>query len=280
MVTTASGQSELSWPDAGVLDAGTEPGEWDVTGETSAQLVAGTQKLTATCTDQAGNVATDVIEVNVGCRVDADCPADERCCSVDGQCHATVAADAECDCTHPCPNNQGCLPGICDAVPQRCRPGCFPGSDSPPPYGTAPSSCAAQEGLLSFCESLPASEVTPQNMGGACMVGDNCNPITQNCPNLPLDRSQPATSPPCATLSPSCPNPTVPANCVPFAPGVNGCIPAGTIAVCGTGCNQTCGEVGGNCVKGAACTQAVDSNGNPLGPPTCTPADGTDAGCL
>lgn len=231
----------------------------------------GMHKLRVVCTDTAGNSNSDTLLVNVGCGSDQDCPAGDRCCSQDGKCYETVAEGADCDCQHPCPDNQGCLPGVCDASPMKCRPGCFPGSSSPPPYGTAPSSCASQEGLLAFCSPLPADQITPNNMGGACAVGDNCDTMTQNCPDLPLDRSQPATMPKCTTQSSACPNPTVPQDCIPLAPGVNGCFPAGPIAAGGTGCNQACGTVAGNCAKGSWCTQATDANGNPLGPPTCAP---------
>jgi hypothetical protein len=273
VVTSDNGTKELNWSSTGWADAGSAAGEFFYSNQVktwASEVGVGMHKLTATCTDVSGNVDSDTMEVNVGCGSDSDCPSGDRCCSQDGKCYATVAEGADCDCQHPCPSNEGCFPGICDAAPQKCRPGCFPGADTPPPYGTAPASCAAQDGLLSFCNNLPADQVTSQNMGGACAVGDNCDPIRQNCPDLPLDRSKPATMPKCTTLSASCPNPTVPQNCVPFAPGVNGCVPAGPIASGGTGCNQTCGQETGNCAKGTWCTQAVDQSGNPLGPPTCS----------
>lgn len=277
VVTGDNGNQLLNWPTDGFADAGSEPGVWDISSEVntwSSEVGVGMHKLTAICTDNAGDVDSDTLDVNVGCGSDSDCPSGDRCCSQDGKCYPVVAEGADCDCQHPCPSDEGCFPGVCDATPQKCRPGCFPGSDMPPPYGTAPASCASQEGLLSFCNNLPADQVTPQNMGGACAVGDNCNVITQNCPNLPLNRAEPATlvnGVACTTLSSSCPNPTVPQNCVPLAPGVNGCVPAGPIPSGGTGCNQTCGQTAGNCVAGTWCTQPVDDNGNPMAPPTCSP---------
>jgi hypothetical protein len=297
-----------------------------------------------------------------GCGSDVDCPSGERCCEQDGQCHPTIADGQQCSCQRPCSANEECSPGICNSIPL-CRPVCFPGSSSPPPYGTAPARCPDQNGMPAFCTPASAApggtgdggpdagapdagsvidagrdagaldggpvdggnpdggvpdagtrdggsadagradggpdagNVAQNDAGndagssvdasnGVCIEGDNCDPILQNCPSLPLDRSQPATSPPCDTLSSLCPNPTVPYNCVPAAPGVTECVPAGPIPAGGTGCNQQCGSIAGNCAKGAWCTQPVDQNGNATAPPTCdaqcrtptqNPAD--SAGC-
>jgi hypothetical protein len=208
----------------------------------------------------AGDAGSDA-----GCASDQDCPDGKRCCANDGVCHATVTDGSGCDCGHPCTRDEVCLPGPCDADPPICRPGCYPGSASPPPYGTAPASCAAQHGAQAYCVDLSEDEVTTQNMGGACEVGDGCDPIAQNCPDLPLDRSQPV----------SAENPAMAANCVPVAWGVTECIPAGPIPVGGTGCQQMCGQIAGNCAKGGWCTQLSDSEGNPAGPPTCSQQCGT-----
>ncbi len=232
-------------------------------------LGVGLHQLIAVVTDNDGETGTAELAVQVGCRTDGDCSGNQRCCTNDGTCNPTVGVGANCDCDHPCQASDGCFPGVCGATPQQCRPGCTPGSSSPPPYGTAPQHCAPQGGLPAYCNPLPRSQVTPQNHGGACAVGDNCDVVRQNCPNMPLDRSQPA--------GPN--NPDVPYNCVPLSPTVNGCVPAGNLGDGAINCygdvtpgaaDTVCGHSTRNCAKGFECVTLVDQFGDPESPPTCS----------
>jgi hypothetical protein len=223
----------------------------------------------ATATDGETAKATLLIDVATpGCMSDADCTNGNRCCVNDGTCNPPVAAGADCDCDHPCPSSQGCFPGICGSTPAKCYPGCYPGSDGDAthPNGQLPDSCPDQAGQPAFCNPLPASQVTAANKGGACVVGDNCNVTTQNCPMLPLDRSQPQGAN----------NPLVKYNCLPVAPNLNGCFPAGTKTSGQANCDQVCGTVAAgtaavqdNCAPGYECVQPVDSTGTPRGPAAC-----------
>jgi hypothetical protein len=146
-----------------------------------------------------------------------------------------------------------------------CRPGCFPGSgvSTQYPNGKLPDTCPAQNGAPAFCNPLPADQVTSQNKGGACAVGDNCSVASQNCGMMPIDRSQPESET----------NPLVQYNCLPVAPNLTGCFPIGNIPPGGTGCTETCGGEGQststNCTAGYECVQHVDGSGNPLGAATC-----------
>jgi hypothetical protein len=96
-------------------------------------------------------------------------------------------------------------------------------------------------------------------MGGVCALGDNCDVIQQNCPDLPADRSSPA--------GPD--NPLVAQNCTPVAPTVNACEAAGSIPLWGIGCDQSCTNLAVDCAKGGVCVTTVDQNGNPVGPSEC-----------
>jgi hypothetical protein len=231
----------------------------------ATELGLGAHTLTATGNWSDGETATATLNVQVRCSSDTDCSSGERCCSNDGTCNPIVAENADCDCDHPCPSDQGCFPGVCGETPAKCRPGCFPGSGVTAQYpsGKLPDPCPAQNGSPAFCNPLPADQVTAQNKGGACAVGDNCSVTAQNCGMLPLDRSQPA----------SASNPLVPYNCLPVAPNLTGCFPAGTVGSFGTGCTENCGGNGEvtstNCAAGYECVQSVDSSGNPLGPAAC-----------
>ncbi len=284
VVTSDNGQNELNWPSTGTLVPGPEPGTWTVSQavvQWSADVGVGAHQLAATCTDTQHNVASDVLDLTVLGTSDSDCSSGERLCSQDHLCHPTVTSGAACGCQHPCPADEGCVSGPCTSSAGVCRPGCSPASSSSP--GHVPTACSPLAGgPATYCAPLPADQVTPQNMGGACAIGDNCDPVRQNCPDQPLDLSKLATSPSCTTLSPSCPNPTVPYNCVPVGPGVTACVPVGDIASENTGCKQNCGQISGNCARGSVCTQPVDNNGSPSGPTICDavcPAPGQTAGC-
>jgi hypothetical protein len=263
-----------------VSDNGATIASWspNPTGSAFSQTIAwatavgtGTHLLTATATWTDTETAKATLTVNVAkppCASDADCQSGYRCCTNDGTCNPIVAAGGDCDCTHPCPTNQGCFPGICGATPSQCRPGCNPGSHSG--AGQLPAACNPVNGQPSFCNPLPADQVTAQNMGGACQLGDNCSVTAQNCPAMPLDRAKPV----------SATNPIVPYSCIPFAPNLNGCYPAGGLAAGAPNCTQYCGGnenpdgasqgmiSATNCAVGLECVQAIGPNG-PLGPPAC-----------
>ena len=236
----------------------------------------GSHVLTATLTCNDGETAKateTVVVAQPACTTDANCATGDRCCTTSGLCYPIVAPGADCDCEHPCPTDQGCFPGVCGAAPQKCRPGCFPGSWGPAPnYGEPAATCANDPitNQPAYCAQLPASQSTAANQGGACAVGDACDPITQTgCAGIPLNRALPV----------SATNPVVPYNCVPVAPSVNGCIPAGPLGSGATNCNgdtepgitgTACGATAGNCAAGLDCTQVVDSNGDALTPELLT----------
>jgi hypothetical protein len=119
--------------------------------------------------------------------------------------------------------------------------------------------CAPQDGDPAYCSPLPANQVTQQNKGGACAVGDNCSITAQNCPEYPLDRTQP----------PGPNNPDVPQTCTPVAPTTNACYPAGQIAVWGINCDQSCTMTPVDCAQGSLCVTVVDDQGNAIGPSEC-----------
>jgi hypothetical protein len=214
-------------------------------------LGIGTHTLTAVATDSQSNHASAQRVVQVSCATDGDCAAGTRCCAGDGQCHAIGAPGADCDCAHPCPLDQGCFPGTCGAPPQKCRPGCNPGSDSPP---RVPQACGNENGVIAYCSPLPPDQVTPQNHGGACAPGDGCDVHAQNCPNFPLDRTKPG--------GPG--NPTVPYTCEPVSPTATACFPAGTHPpqdnnpgnLCLDGAD-TCGNAVVGCTQGYLCVGIV-----------------------
>ena len=208
------------------------------------------------------------------CKTDRDCGAapNTRCCPETGNCNPIVAENADCDCEHPCPLDQGCFPGTCGQTPRKCRPGCYPGD-----YGSAADGytghkadhCATVNGVPAYCASLPLSEATTANRGGACAVSDTCNVLRQDCPNLPLDRTRPAGTD----------NPAVPHTCVPASPTTNQCLPAGSKPVGGTNCEQACGTTQNSCVKGSSCATPINSDGSPAGPSTCDAQCQTSINC-
>lgn len=230
----------------------------------------GLHHLIANASDEAGNVDSDTRDVLVACSQDSDCSNDPgtRCCTSDGLCHQMVGENQICDCAHPCPLSQGCFPGTCGETPQRCRPGCYPGgpADATHPYGIAAERCPRQADPANpgstkpaYCSPLPAGQATTENKGGACAVGDDCDVGAQNCPDLPLDRTQP----------PGPSNPAVAQTCQPAAPGTNACYPSGGIAAWGINCDQSCGLTATNCAQGYECVSLVDQNGRQIGPSEC-----------
>lgn len=217
----------------------------------SFALGMGAHTLSATATDTNGNEAIAQRVITIACTADTDCQAGNRCCFQDGQCHPIVAAGADCDCAHPCPLTQGCFPGTCGATPQKCRPGCNPGSNTP---SRVPDTCANENGQVAYCSPLPKGQATPENHGGACAPADGCDVHTQNCPDLPLDRTQPV----------SATNPAVPHTCQPVSATRTSCFPAGTHPAqdnnpgndCFNGA-KTCGSAQAGCAKGLLCTGIV-----------------------
>jgi hypothetical protein len=215
----------------------------------------GDHVLKASARDTNGQSDTATLDVRVACTKDTECAAGSRCCAEDGACHAVVERGAECDCAHPCPADQGCFPGICGQTPRRCRPGCDPGSDT-----RYAARCAPQDGQTAYCLRLPAAEATAQNRGGACALGDGCGVVAQDCPPLPLDRTQAA--------GPD--NPAAPHTCVPVSPVATACLPAGNIPLNGTDCAyDTCGDPTKACAKGLLCVTPVNASGAPSGPSRC-----------
>ena len=210
----------------------------------------GNHTLTGLATDQAGEMETANLVLTVNspnCTSDASCAAGSRCCLDDGMCHPIVAENADCDCQHPCPLDEGCFPGTCGKLPQQCRPGCFPGNEN-----QVPGNCATINGVQAYCSPLPPSQVTTQNQGGACAPGDGCDVVTQNCPNGPLDPASDAGPPA---------NPIVPYTCEPASVNATVCFPAGTHPPqtnnpsnsC-EGESDTCGSDTAGCTKGYLCT--------------------------
>jgi hypothetical protein len=201
------------------------------------------------------------------CAADNDCSAapGTRCCTEDNLCHPMVAENADCDCAHPCPLDQGCFPGTCGATPQKCRPGCFPGSAA---TNSPADMCASQNGDPAYCSPLPTSQATVENKGGACAVGENCGVTSQNCPPYPLDRTMPVSTS----------NPAVAQTCTPVAPTVNACYPAGDIPLWGINCDQSCTMTGSDCAPGSICVTPTDSEGNKIGPSECRQQCGDPGG--
>lgn len=224
-------------------------------------LQTGEHRLVAYARDEKGNLDQTELLVRVICNSDSDCGGATRCCAETGTCHPIVASGALCDCQNPCPFSEGCFTGTCGQTPRRCRPGCSPGTFEPWP-GIKADRCTNQDGSPAYCQVLPAGERTAENKGGACSPTDLCDIESQNCPNLPLDRTRAA--------GPD--NPTVPHNCVAASPTQNKCIPAGPKTVGATNClQQSCGEdvTQTGCAKGSMCLVDVDSQGRPVSPPTC-----------
>jgi hypothetical protein len=224
---------------------------WLATMNWSFALGMGPHTLSATATDTSGNEALAQRAITIACTADADCQPGNRCCFQDGQCHLIVAAGADCDCAHPCPLTQGCFPGTCGATPQKCRPGCNPGSNSP---NRVPDTCANENGQVAYCSALPKGQATPENHGGACAPADGCDVHTQNCPDLPLDRTKPVGAG----------NPSVPHTCQPVSATRTSCFPAGTHPPqdnntandCANGA-KSCGDAQVGCQKGYLCTGIV-----------------------
>jgi len=234
--------TDVQWP---TLADG--PGDYD--------LIAGAR-------DTDGNADTVILPITILCSEDTHCTGGKRCCPEDGTCYDPVARGAECSCQKPCPGDQACLPGICGSLPKRCRPGCYPGGEQRGQYAER---CSPQQGpngeqYTAYCTRLPSTDATPLNEGGACAVADGCNVVTQNCPDLPLDRTRPAGDD----------NPPVAHTCVPVSPVANTCMPAGSIRLGGTNCDyNTCGDSSAGCIKGLLCVTTIDQNGDPIGPSRC-----------
>lgn len=210
-----------------------------------ARLGTGEHLLVAQAMDDKGNVDRAELLIRVSCRNDADCGGNTRCCPDTGTCHDMVGSGQLCDCQNPCPFNEGCFPGTCGESPRRCRPGCYPGDQN-----TRADKCSPQDGRAAHCERLPASEATAENKGGACAPSDSCNVVSQNCPDLPLDRTRAA--------GPD--NPLVPHNCVPASPTTNKCIPVGAKVINEQNCGHSvCGDAGTQigCGKGAICASPI-----------------------
>ncbi len=255
-----------------------------------SNLGIGDHILTAHVQDKNGATASATREINVICGSDADCPNAQRCCVNDGTCNPMVGNGADCDCDHPCPVNQGCFPGTCGTLPMKCRPGCYPGGTKYGDYaqvcsneqqgtGSVPAYCA-QDSSVETC-TRPGDD--PNGACGACAPADNCSIASQNCPDAPLDRNNPA--------GPN--NPIVHYTCMPASPTTNMCYPAGGQAVDSQNCDQNsngssydgCKEVSDSCAKGSMCLTPVDSNYNPIGPSRCyaqcqNPCDPTNTACL
>lgn len=227
-----------------------------VTIDWGPRLIAGEHRLVARARDTQGETADAYVDVVVMCQDDDACGEGTRCCVDKGTCHDIVGAGDLCDCERPCPESQGCFPGTCGQTPRRCRPGCFPGNSN-----VRADRCSDQDGRAAYCNDLPANERTDENRGGACAPADNCDVVQQNCPDLPLDRTR--------AVGPD--NPAVPHNCVPVAPTVNACIPAGSKRLDEDGCSDECGPEGAlmGCGKGMLCVSTVDQNYNVIRGPHC-----------
>ncbi len=244
----------------------------------------GRHKLTVVATNQAGQTGMAYESVNVLCGSDADCLGGQRCCLEKGDCHTTVPSLSNCDtCDKPCPTTEACLPGTCGQIPLKCRGHCDPGSMDRPASDTC--------GPNNYCLQLPPEQATPDNQGGACAVGDNCDVFVQNCSAYPLDRSKPIDA---ST------NPSVPSTCVPAGVHANVCYPSGPIGD-GQQCSDaTCLKPGSStaqlCAPGLLCVTPIDpfshqpldvsrcrsychydANGNPFLPQSGCGADGS--GC-
>jgi hypothetical protein len=245
--------------DAGVLtDAGAPP---DAGPSPDAGQTADAGGPDAGPTPDAGTPVGDAgmtmpPDAGSPCATDSDCTSQPgtRCCPTDGVCYDTVAENADCDCQHPCPLDEGCFPGTCGALPQACRPGCNPGNAT-----TAPDTCAPQSGSPAYCEGLSPDPVTAQNHGGACAPADSCDVLQQDCPEYPVDRTQPAGAN----------NPLVLQTCQPVAPGANVCVPAGPIPLGGINCDQSCSSTGSDCALGTLCVTPIGANGQQIGPSEC-----------
>jgi hypothetical protein len=158
----------------------------------------------------------------------------------------------------------------------RCRASCYPGDTN-----VVADACPSTFGVENFCRSLPEALRTPENKGGACVQSDSCNVISQDCPNLPLDRTKPAGAN----------NPAVPHTCVPVSPTSTACYPAGTKTLGEKSCEyDTCGDSSSACVKGLLCTGILDNEGagtacnkqcaNPSDIPTSSPQCASGEVCV
>ena len=181
--------------------------------------------------------------------------------------HCVVALGAACDPRHPCAPSQACVADTCGRGGKRCHWGCNPGDAA-----HVADSCEAVDGQVAYCNAVPADQATSANMGGSCLPGDGCDVFQQNCPNLPLDSTQPAGAN----------NPLVPMACKPAAPGANTCTPAGQLAAGAANCSDSCSDPATSCAKGLVCVQPIDANGNPTGSTKCNRFcrnPGTATGC-
>jgi hypothetical protein len=180
-----------------------------------------------------------------GCAGPAGCNAGMGCCLTTGLCYPLVMTGTDCDCQHPCKESDACMSDVCGSAAPKCRSGCFSGDSNRPAQA-----CGQVSGHPAFCDPVPTELKTGQNQGGACVPGDVCDVVKQNCLDEPLRYIDP--------VGPG--NPLVPRGCVPIAPNVNACLPAGTLQAGDTGCilNQCAAVAGQNCQKGLACV--IDSS--------------------
>ncbi|MFM2153157.1 MAG: hypothetical protein RL199_1592 [Pseudomonadota bacterium] len=234
----------------------------------SALGSVGSHKLKAQAKDINGQIASAELVVNVSCDGDADCADGQRCCATSGKCNPIVGPGADCDCDNPCPSDQGCFPGTCGRGKSKCRPGCYPGEwgggkVGPTYYAERCSDVVPEQGQASrpaYCANLPPAQANEQNSGGACKPANQCDLAAQDCSDGLLNPDEDA--------SPS--NPVVPYTCSPEAPGVNVCIPAGSLKEGSENCSfDTCSSVVAGCAKGLMCVVSVDENGDPVDVPKC-----------
>jgi hypothetical protein len=233
-----------------------------------ADVGIGPHKLKAQAKDINGQIASVELVVNVSCGEDADCTDGQRCCVTSGKCNPIVGPGADCDCDHPCPADQGCFPGTCGRGKSKCRPGCYPGANGegkvrPQYYAERCANLVPEPGqpsVQAYCENLPSDQATEQNRGGACKPANQCDLQGQNCANGRVNPDLPE----------SAQNPVVPYSCMPNVPGVNICVPAGTLSEGALNCNpDSCNSVESACARGLMCVRHVDAEGRLLDDPQC-----------
>lgn len=184
-----------------------------------------------------------------GCTSDGQCPSGTLC-DISGQCVAPLlTADAGSDNSDAGSGDGGTGTGDSDA-----------GS------GDGGADSGAPDAGSSGRDAGPAD--AGADSYGVCGLGDGCDPATQNCPDLPLDRSQPV----------SASNPAIAQTCLPVLAGgefvtdggypVYGCFPAGPVpfegaclqdcsdigsTIAGTECAYTCSDTSASCTVNSVC---------------------------